>query len=110
MSSTSQAIGIKGEQSSAAVNVRGESPKSVKLCGHDYSCEINGRKVLGLLALIAAAAMVVFAPILAAGVFGGGEMGFIAGGLTVGGMIMFGIAAVLLVPKRLNALHDTIDV
>ena len=68
--------------------------------GHEYNCVCKGNQLVGLIVLVAAAVALIFAIILAAGVFGGGEMGLIAGALTVGSMLMFAIAAVLLVPKQ----------
>ena len=70
--------------------------------GREYSCACHARNACGLMALVVAAVALIFAAILAAGVFGGGETGLIAGGLTVGSMVAFSIAAVLLIPRRDN--------
>ena len=79
-----------------------EASEKAVVTGREYSCACNTRMVSGLIALVMAAVALIFAAILAAGVFGGGETGLIAGGLTVGSMVAFAIAAVLLIPKREN--------
>ncbi len=68
-------------------------------CGRDVTCHVETKSVLGVIALVIAAAMLIFALLLASGIFGGGETGFIAGGLTVGTMISLAIAAILLIPR-----------
>ncbi len=83
-------------------DVLDEGSKKVVVSGREYSCACEGRKVFGLMALVGAAVALIFAVIFAAGVFGGGEMGIIAGGLTVGSMVSFAIAAALLIPKQEN--------
>lgn len=76
------------------------SKTSATSCGRDYSCECNGKKVSGLVTLALAAIALIFAIIFAAGVFGGGKMGLIAGGLTVTSMMLFAISCVLLAHKQ----------
>lgn len=61
--------------------------------GRTYSCHFNQKRVGGLVALVVAAAVLIFAIVFASGIFGGGEIAFIAGGLTLMSMLGFGLAA-----------------
>ncbi|HEY4832426.1 MAG TPA: hypothetical protein VIH61_07715 [Waddliaceae bacterium] len=70
------------------------------LDGHTCSCVWDKKSVIGVIALVIAAIMLIFAIILASGVFGGGTKGFIAGGLVIGSMIAFGTAAFLFFPNH----------
>lgn len=65
-----------------------------------YYQQETGRKVSGTVILVVAAVALIFGFIVAAGVFGQGEMGYVAGGLVVGSMVLTGIGAYLLVFKH----------
>jgi hypothetical protein len=75
-----------------------DSQKIGKIKGRQYSCEFDKKQVGGLTSLVLATVMVIFATILATGVFGGGTMAFIAGGLSIASMAAFGLGAYLLIP------------
>ncbi len=72
--------------------------KSVVSNGHKFS--MDKRQVGGLILLVLAVAAIVFACILASGVFGGGEKGYIAAGLAVASIIFGAGAAYLLIRKH----------
>jgi hypothetical protein len=65
--------------------------------GHSYSC--NQKFVGGVITLVVASVLMIFAAILAAGVFGGGVKGFVAGGFAIGSMFLFGMSILLFFPK-----------
>lgn len=89
------------------------SSKVTKKGGHSYSYECNNKYVTGLVLLVMAAALLIFSGILASGQFGAGKMDFIAGGLAIGSMALFGAAAYCLIPpppkidtdKLINAIE-----
>jgi hypothetical protein len=75
------------------------SKKAGKKEGHTYICDCDKKQIVGIVALVIAAVLLIFAVILASGVFGAGKMAFYAGGLAIASMFSFGIAAFLLTPK-----------
>jgi hypothetical protein len=84
---------------------------SVKKQQKKFSCLCNAKKAVGLIALVIAAVMIIFAAILASGHFGGGVVAFTAGGLTFCSMLFFGLAAYFLVPystksKNINVFAE----
>lgn len=93
----------EGQGTTTPVVLAQDAQKGQK-CGRSYSCSCNGKQIGGLIVLVAGAAMLIFAVLLAAGLFGGGETGFVAGGLTVGSMILFGVGVVLAIPKESNGM------
>lgn len=62
-----------------------------------YYQQETGNKITGTVILVAALVTLIFGFIVAAGVFGQGEMGYVAGGLVVGSMVLTGLGAYLLV-------------
>lgn len=91
------------------VSANHPSLAAIKKGGRKYFCHCNYRKMAGVISLVVASVMFLFASVLASGMFGGGTLAFIAGGLTIASMISFGVAAYCLVqrsPKIKNVIAD----
>lgn len=71
------------------------SIKTTKQNGQSHCFDCSPRKIAGLIALVISLALVILAAILASGVFGGGKLAFVAGALTIVGMVGFGMTAYL---------------
>ena len=97
------------EKKESSTEVTPATEKTGSFCGRKVECELNCKYFWGLVALVAAAVLISLAAVLAAGVFGGGQMGFIAGGLTIGSMIALGAAVVLLIPSKYNTVGDSFE-
>jgi len=67
--------------------------------GRTYSCDCNKKQIIGLVSLVVAAVLLIFAIVLASGIFGVGKIAFASGGLTIASMFGFGTAAFLFAPK-----------
>jgi hypothetical protein len=104
--SSSSACSIDGNKDVAFLSTsryrpksyRGYSIKQKKELAEDDQC--TRRKIAGLILLCLGALAIVLACLFAAGRFGGGAMGFVAGGLVVSSVILFVVAARLLIPSQ----------
>ncbi len=64
--------------------------------GREPICECNRDKIIGLVLAALSSIALIFAFVLAGGVFGGGQMAFVAAGLAVGSTIGLGVSAFLI--------------
>jgi hypothetical protein len=76
----------------------GQAARVARKKGHSF-CDCNQRKIGGLVAIITSTILVLIAALLASGIFGPGNMGFIAGGLTIASMLGYGLAAYFLLSE-----------
>jgi hypothetical protein len=81
-------------EESASLDPKGRSD------GRIFRCQINHKKVCGLILLVLTAVSLIFASILVSGLFGGGVMAFTAGGLAIAGMVFLAISMPLLFSRK----------
>lgn len=67
----------------------------------------KNERLQSLTALVVGAVMVIFAAILASGVFGAGNMYFVAAGLVIGGMLSIGLGVYTLDKESVEELNQS---
>lgn len=72
-----------------------QAARVVKSGGHSYCAEWDGKRITALILTVSATVFLIFALVLASGAVGGGKIDFIAGGLTIGSMFFYALAAYL---------------
>ena len=90
-------LGSSGKvgQETGSHEIKEGASQEVSKCGR-YSCNCNSKKIAGLVALVAAAVAIIAAAVIVSGIFGAGQMFFIAGGLAIVGMLSIALSAYLL--------------